>query len=59
MEHEKIDGEDFYKLMNGEPLDDKTGVPVQNENDAASAVSEDTAEVIGDNVDNSNNETNQ
>ena len=59
MEHEKIDGEDFYKLMNGEPLDDNTGVPVQNENDAASAVSEDTAEVIGDNVDNSNNETNQ
>ena len=59
MEHEKIDGEDFYKLMNGEPLDDNTGAPVQNENDAASAVSEDTAEVIGDNVDNSNNETNQ
>lgn len=59
MEHEKIDGEDFYKLMNGEPLDDNTGVPVQNENDATSAVSEDTAEVIGDNVDNSNNETNQ
>lgn len=58
MEHEKIDGEDFYKLMNGEPLDDNTGVPVQNENDAASAVSEDTAQVIGDNVDNSNNETN-
>lgn len=24
MEHEKIDGEDFYKLMNGEPLDDNT-----------------------------------
>ncbi len=59
MEHEKIDGEDFYKLMNGEPLDDNTGVPVQNENDAASAVSEDTAQVIGDNADNSNNETNQ
>lgn len=59
MEHEKIDGEDFYKLMNGEPLDDNTGVPVQNENDTASAVSEDTAQVIGDNVDNSNNETNQ
>lgn len=59
MEHEKIDGEDFYKLMNGEPLDDNTGAPVQNENDAASVVSEDTAEVIGDNVDNSNNETNQ
>lgn len=59
MEHEKIDGEDFYKLMNGEPLDDNTGAPIQNENDAASAVSEDTAQVIGDNVDNSNNETNQ
>lgn len=59
MEHEKIDGEDFYKLMNGEPLDDNTGAPVQNENDAASAVSEDTAQVIGDNADNSNNETNQ
>lgn len=59
MEHEKIDGEDFYKLMNGEPLDDNTGAPVQNENDATSAVSEDTAQVIGDNVDNSNNETNQ
>lgn len=59
MEHEKIDGEDFYKLMNGEPLDDNTCAPVQNENDAASAVSEDTAQVIGDNVDNSNNETNQ
>lgn len=59
MEHEKIDGEDFYKLMNGEPLDDNTGAPVQNENDVASAVSEDTAQVIGDNVDNSNNETNQ
>ena len=59
MEHEKIDGEDFYKLMNGEPLDDNTGAPVQNENDAASVVSEDTAEVIGDNADNSNNETNK
>lgn len=59
MEHEKIDGEDFYKLMNGEPLDDNTGAPIQNENDATSAVSEDTAQVIGDNVDNSNNETNQ
>lgn len=59
MEHEKIDGEDFYKLMNGEPLDDNTCAPIQNENDAASAVSEDTAQVIGDNVDNSNNETNQ
>lgn len=59
MEHEKIDGEDFYKLMNGEPLDDNTGAPVQNADDVAPAVSEDTAQVIGDNADNSNNETNQ
>lgn len=59
MEHEKIDGEDFYKLMNGEPLDDNTGVPVQNADDVAPSVSDDTAQVIGDNVDNSNNETNQ
>lgn len=58
MEHEKIDGEDFYKLMNGEPLDDNTGAPVQNADDVAPAVSEDTAQVIGDNADNSNNETN-
>lgn len=28
MEHEKIDGEDFYKLMNGESLDDNTAAPV-------------------------------
>lgn len=28
MEHEKIDGEDFYKLMNGESLDDNTVAPV-------------------------------
>ena len=28
MEHEKIDGEDFYKLMNGEPLDDNTAAPL-------------------------------
>lgn len=46
MEHEKIDGEDFYKLMNGEPLDDNTAAP---------DVSEDTAEVADDN----NNETNE
>ena len=59
MEHEKIDGEDFYKLMNGEPLDDNTGAPVQNADDVAPSVSDDTAQVIGDNVDNSNNETNQ
>lgn len=57
MEHEKIDGEDFYKLMNGEPLDDNTGAPVQNVNDVAPAVSEDTAKVIDDN--DSNNETNE
>ncbi len=59
MEHEKIDGEDFYKLMNGEPLDDNTGAPVQNADDVAPSVSDDTAQVIGDNADNSNNETNQ
>lgn len=59
MEHEKIDGDDFYKLMNGEPLDDNTGAPVQNADDVAPSVSDDTAQVIGDNADNSNNETNQ
>ena len=59
MEHEKIDGEDFYKLMNGEPLDDNTGAPVQNADDVAPSVSDDTAQVSGDNADNSNNETNQ
>lgn len=59
MEHEKIDGEDFYKLMNGEPLDDNTGAPVQNADDVTPSVSDDTAQVIGDNADNSNNETNQ
>lgn len=59
MEHEKIDGEDFYKLMNGEPLDDNSGAPVQNANDVAPAVSEDTAQIIGDNTDNGNNETNE
>lgn len=58
MEHEKIDGEDFYKLMNGEPLNDNTGAPVQNADDVAPSVSDDTAQVIGDNADNSNNETN-
>lgn len=58
MEHEKIDGEDFYKLMNGEPLDNNTGAPVQNADDVAPSVSDDTAQVIGDNADNSNNETN-
>ena len=58
MEHEKIDGEDFYKLMNGEPLDDNTGAPVQNADDVTPSVSDDTAQVIGDNADNSNNETN-
>lgn len=46
MEHEKIDGDDFIKLMNGEPLDDNTAAP---------DVSEDTAEVADDN----NNETNE
>lgn len=59
MEHEKIDGEDFYKLMNGEPLDDNTGAPVQNADDVAPSVSDDIAQVSGDNADNSNNETNQ
>ena len=59
MEHEKIDGDDFYKLMNGEPLDDNTGAPVHNADDVAPSVSDDTAQVIGDNADNSNNETNQ
>ena len=59
MEHEKIDGEDFYKLMNGEPLDDNSGAPVQSANDVAPAVSEDTAQVIGDNADNGNSETSE
>lgn len=56
MEHEKIDGEDFYKLMNGEPLDDNSGAPVQSVNDVAPAASEDTAQVIGDNDINETNE---
>lgn len=55
MEHEKIDGEDFYKLMNGEPLDDNTTAPVSENSDTASADCEDTAEATGDN----NNETNE
>lgn len=59
MEHEKIDGEDFYKLMNGEPLDDNSGTPVQSKDDVAPAVSEDTAQVIGDNANNGNVETNE
>lgn len=55
MEHEKIDGEDFYKLMNGEPLDDNTAAPVSENVDNAPDDCEDTAEVTGDN----NNETNE
>ncbi len=55
MEHEKIDGEDFYKLMNGESLDDNTAAPVSENSDTAPAGCEDTAEVTGDN----NNETNE
>ena len=53
MEHEKIDGEDFYKLMNGEPLDDNTAAPVSENSDTVPADCEDTAEATGDN----NNET--
>lgn len=49
MEHEKIDGEDFYKLMNGESLDDNTAAPVSENSDTAPADCEDTAEVTGDN----------
>ena len=55
MEHEKIDGDDFIKLMNGEPLDDNTAAPVSKNSDTAAADCEDTAEVTGDN----NNETNE
>lgn len=55
MEHEKIDGEDFYKLMNGEPLDDNTAAPVSENSDTAPAGCEDTTEATGDN----NNETNE
>lgn len=55
MEHEKIDGEDFYKLMNGESLDDSTAAPVSENSDTAPADCEDTAEATSDN----NNETNE
>lgn len=55
MEHEQIDGEDFYKLMNGEPLDDNTAAPVSENSDTAPADCDDTAEATGDN----NNETNE
>ena len=58
MEHEKIDGDDFTKLMNGEPLEDNSGAPVQSANDAA-PVSEDAAQVIGDNDNSDINETNE
>lgn len=55
MEHEKIDGYDFIKLMNGESLDDNTAAPVSENSDTAPADCEDTAEATGDN----NNETNE
>ena len=55
MEHEKIDGEDFYKLMNGESLDDNPAAPVSENSDTAPADCEDTAEATGDN----NNEANE
>lgn len=55
MEHEKIDGDDFIKLMNGESLDDNTTAPVSENSDTAPAGCEDTAEATGDN----NNETNE
>lgn len=55
MEHEKIDGDDFIKLMNGESLDDNTAAPVSENVDNAPVDCEDTAEVVGDN----NNETNE
>lgn len=58
MEHEKIDGDDFIKLMNGEPLEDNSSAPVQNTNDAA-LVSEDAAQVIGDKDNSDINETNE
>ena len=54
MEHEKIDGDDFIKLMNGESLDDNTAAPVSENSDTAPDVSEDTAEVTGDNNDETN-----
>mgnify|MGYP000806520382 FL=1 len=50
MEHEKIDGEDFYKLMNGESLDDSTAAPVSENSDTAPADCEDTAEATSDNL---------
>lgn len=55
MEHEKIDGDDFIKLMNGESLDDNTAAPVSENVDTAPADCEDTTEATGDN----NNETNE
>lgn len=55
MEHEKIDGDDFIKLMNGESLDDNTVAPVIENSDTAPADCEDTAEATSDN----NNETNE
>ena len=55
MEHEKIDGDDFIKRMNGESLDDNTAAPVIENSDPAPADCEDTAEVAGD----KNNETNE
>lgn len=58
MEHEKIDGDDFIKLMNGEPLEDNSGAPVQSTNDVA-PISEDAAQVIGDNDNSDINETNE
>ncbi len=58
MEHEKIDGDDFTKLMNGEPLEDNSDAPVQSTNDAA-PVSEDAVQVIGDNDNSDINETNE
>ena len=50
MEHEKIDGDDFIKLMNGESLDDNTAAPVSENSDTAPADCEDT----GDNNDETN-----
>ena len=58
MEHEKIDGDDFIKLMNGEPLEDNSSAPVQSTNDVA-PISEDAAQVIGDNDNSDINETNE
>ena len=55
MEHEKIDGDDFIKLMNGESLDDNTAAPIIENSDTAPADCEDTAEATSDN----NNETNE